>query len=314
LHHFHTSSSMLWPCELIELETCNYTMVEFTTESEPFLKPIFDIAAMVVKAATFEWKCWQWQAKVLPVGCVQKLKPGIRAFVSSIKPFVEVAAEAAWWKLSRTLVASYAMRFHLVVEPAASLFDLLWAFLKQKTTASDDEALRIIYTRLTKEQVSSVAETLLQMDEALEVLDAQDVKLVTAEQKAIIEAKARHNTFQAEYVARAKMVAAAKPKAKAKAKAKAAMAPGPPVRTYEHHITQAEAKLLLPPGASVWRGVSRGEWNSHLPPARRNTESFHKHGSSALALKIALQKVWHTHLLQLGLNDTECPIVNLFSA
>eukprot|EP00969_Alexandrium_andersonii_P145211 6421438-Alexandrium_andersonii.AAC.1 len=82
--------------------------------------------------------------------------------------------------------------------------------------------------------------------------------------------------FRSEYTARAQKVHSSKSK-KGGAKASKLVLP--------HHMEQRDAKKFLPPGASIWRSAARGEWNGHLPPNRRVSEPYLKHGSSEQALK-----------------------------
>lgn len=85
-----------------------------------------------------------------------------------------------------------------------------------------------------------------------------------------------------------------------------------PKRALPAHIDQSQAKLYLPPEAHIWRRHSPGEWNCHLPDCRRISEAFGKHGSSELALRECLRRVWRQYLERSGLAEADCPIEGVF--
>ena len=72
----------------------------------------------------------------------------------------------------------------VVSEPGAKLCDIIFAVAKAVCKCSDAEALHIISQRLAARDVSgSFSEALLDIDEAAQVMDKADVKLLKYEQE-----------------------------------------------------------------------------------------------------------------------------------
>ena len=78
-------------------------------------------------------------------------------------------------------------------------------------------------------------------------------------------------------------------------------------------LFQPDLKPLLPPGATVWRGHTRGSWNAHYPPFPRCAYSWHMYGHRQSAV-LCLRDVWEKHLSVNGLSVSDCPILNLFES
>lgn len=55
--------------------------------------------------------------------------------------------------------------------------------------------------------------------------------------------------------------------------------------------TQAQAKSLLQPGASIWRANFAGSWQVHLPPHGRHSESWSKYGNSSHQAMVPAVKI-----------------------
>ena len=114
---------------------------------------------------------------------------------------------------------------------------------------------------------------MLEIDEALEVLDHYDVEEVTNQQKIAQSHRSVAQTFKSEYIFRARTIreqSGKKGKAK-KAPAKVAV---------PAHIPQKDAKKFLRPGAFIWLSNIRGEWNAHCAPSPRIYEPFARRGGS----------------------------------
>ena len=87
-----------------------------------------------------------------------------------------------------------------------------------------------------------------------------------------------------------------------------------PTILFPHHCSQPEAKKMLPPGASIWRALQKGEWCGHFPPYRRVSEPFARNGSSQNALKMCLYRLWRQYLDRWGLPDSACFVEGLLKA
>lgn len=85
----------------------------------------------------------------------------------------------------------------------------------------------------------------------------------------------------------------------------------PPLEVPAGHIGQGAAKLLLPPGASIWRNLVRGGWPSRYPPYPRSSADWGRYGERE-ALLMNLRSVWSTYLEHQGLDRSHCRINGLF--
>ncbi len=125
---------------------------------------------------------------------------------------------------------------------------------------------------------------LLDVDEAVEVMDRHDIERIKDAQKHVEHELAGRADFRSSYVSKASSVASAA-KGKKKKLTKKLVLP--------HHIAQGDAKAFIPPGSSVWRDMSRGGCCAHLPPHARISESSEKHGgSSDVAFRTLLIRMW----------------------
>eukprot|EP00959_Pyramimonas_sp_CCMP1952_P342711 7179713-Pyramimonas_sp.AAC.1 len=74
-------------------------------------------------------------------------------------------------------------------------------------------------------------------------------------------------------------------------------------------LPQAQAKLLLPPGATVWRGNQVGSWQVHVKPHPRHSERWAKHGNNSYnAMLAAVRFAWSQWLGDHMLDSKDCPI------
>lgn len=310
LYSWPKSAVLLWP--VFQRRIGNETCFEFNVDiEEPPLQPIFELDSPLVEAVEWQWRSWLWQCQSLRKHC-KGMAPAVRPFMSGKpRPWIEVACKAAFWRMSATQLRMLARDFKVAVPSGASLFELIWAFCEAKLPdASEEELLAICHSRVAKQCTrDDASEALMQVDEALEVVEPCDVQEVKSEQERQRKTKAEQDEFNTEFRSRARS-AAVRAAAKAKPKGKATKTA---TLVLPHHLEQKEATRFLPAGAAIWRANFRGEWNGHMPPHRRVTESYVKHGSSELALKACLRKLWSQKLAMQGLSEAACPIEGLFS-
>ena len=77
----------------------------------------------------------------------------------------------------------------------------------------------------------------------------------------------------------------------------------------EGAIDQCQAKLLLPPKSSLWRGnTGVGAWHVHVWGVGCKSKSWVAAGSYDNALRYVLQWSWKKFLLNEGLEESTCPI------
>ena len=80
------------------------------------------------------------------------------------------------------------------------------------------------------------------------------------------------------------------------------------------NIAHAEAKALLPQGASVWRGHPKNIWWAHMPPFPRTHASWTTCGSEGAALSVVLKVVWKQYLDLHDLPTQACRVEGLCSS
>ena len=79
----------------------------------------------------------------------------------------------------------------------------------------------------------------------------------------------------------------------------------------EGMMSQPEARALLPPSCSIWRGLSNGTWNVRYPPFRRKSYLWSVYGENQAAL-MCVKFCWERYCEQAGLPQSACPVRGLF--
>jgi hypothetical protein len=218
---------------------------------------------------------------------------------------LRLACKAAFWELPRTVLATVASSLRLAIPSGATLFELLWALVETQIGGEPDAILAICHRRLTREnRQKQTMDALMEVDEAVEVMDKYDVKRVKDSQHHAETVAASRKDFRDGFFAKANSL-----RSSAKKKARVAKRVVLP-----HHIAQGDAKRFTAPATFVWRDITRGGWCGHCPPNSRVSESFDKHGgSSDLALKALLRTLWTQHAEKSGQKPEEvCNIDGIF--
>ena len=127
--------------------------------------------------------------------------PAIRPFVDGPQgTFLEVACRQCWWNLGFSIIEQYATKLMADYAPGPkTLFDLLWQTVQKVLKLSDDDTLSIVHRRVAKQEPREASTALLQVDEALEVLEETDVRLVKDERSAFLAKQAEHDEFALSY-------------------------------------------------------------------------------------------------------------------
>jgi len=159
------------------------------------------------------------------------------------------------------------------------------------------QALDIISQRLAvNDDSQSFVDALLEIDEAAEVMDKQDLEHLTTEQKAAQASKAQAQDFSSDFVNSRQRLAAAQPRVMA-----------PRQTPLPERIEQHEARIYVPPGASIWRGITgRETWNGHMPPRKRIFMSLAEMGDRGAMLDV-LKRLWKQYMELNGLTPECCP-------
>ena len=305
LHWFPKSSALLWPCDLIEVPGTPFRWLQMRQDVRmPALRPIADLRT--AKASSIAWKSWAWQLHELKKR-TQDLSPAIRPCLEGHfgDSLAQVARRAAWWSMPKTSIESFAAELGIDLPCKSSLFEVLWHTIKGLLKTPDEETLAIVHKRLSSQYDDmELTDALLQIDEAVEVMDKHDHDKVQEAKHQAENKLVQRKEFQCSFDKKAHSLF---DKKDSKSFAKL------PKKVLPHHLDQKVAAKFMPPGASLWRDKKRGGWCSHLPPNKRISESFTKHGDSDLALRALLKRSWTQYARGRGRAPGKlCPIVGLF--
>ena len=314
LQHFKQSSVTVWPCLERVMEGGPVQFELDTGCTEPVLIPVAEALSVFI-ACPIVWRSWLWQYQNMPE-LRASLTPGVKLFrLGPPSSIFTLACRSAFWNLSRTLIVKWAMEEDIVCDSSMSLFEVLMYVLLEHLKLPESDVLDIVSKRLHIHDLAShFAPALLDLDEALEVLEKDDQRKVTEEQKSTVTHQKERSDFAACFRKKREeiRVAVAGPKAKAKAKVKGKgkgkEPPEPPFR-WDSDISHADAKRLIPPGSSIWRGLTRREWCGHheVSGAIRVRAPWDGLGGQQAALKNVVGRLWRQHLEHWGLPETDAP-------
>ena len=72
-------------------------------------------------------------------------------------------------------------------------------------------------------------------------------------------------------------------------------------------MSQAEAKRMIPPGTSIWRGrTGSGSWQGHCPPFKRCYYNFKTMGETQ-AMKAVIKQLWRQYIKLNALPESAVP-------
>lgn len=201
----------------------------------------------------YEWRSLAWQQASWGSHMGQ-----VVAVVSGCaKDILTIAAEAAFWDLPRPILAKIASMQGILVQSGDSTFQVLQKLVTGILGCGADAALDILKRRQGPND--ACLESFLTADAGLEVLVKSDEKAAKSAQKVTKVSEDEHLCFRKEYKAQRKVRALEVAKALAKSRkgaATAKVAPTPALQRPpipEGSPEQFDMKLLLPPGASIWR-------------------------------------------------------------
>ena len=163
--------------------------------------------------------------------------------------------------------------------------------------------------------LSSVLE-LLEIDEAVQVLDTRDHKRVKDEQVDIRNRDKERRSFKESYLTKWETHRAAMPKPKAPAKKKAKV-----LRVVEgvaacklpldSDILQKDVTKYIPSDSSIWKGNKCGTWNGHYPGYKRCSGNWRKEGSERKALIVVVGLLWDSWCEANGIRVKDSPCEGL---
>ena len=181
----------------------------------------------------------------------------------------------------------------------ASLFGVLLAAISKILNVDVHKAMDYVSLRLPRARNEQAFGDILQsMDCAIEVVDYHDIGMYKESIKDAATKDFCIEQLKLEYAQKRAEVEDMLPKKK-KPKSGAAAC-------VAHLMSQEEAKVYAPPGASVWLSRTRAEWWGHLAPWRRVVATYQE-GEEEHAIKECLQKLWLQDLEGRGLPHSDCP-------
>jgi hypothetical protein len=174
------------------------------------------------------------------------------------------------------------------------------------------ELLDILALRFQCSSINDeLAPVLMEVDSAAEVLERADESVLHDAQKATRTERSDRVAFQAEYRERRQVLMPRPPAPKAggkgggrggrgRGRGRADIAPKLPA-TVEH----ATASAFLPPNASIWRGLTRGEWCGQYGNSRRIHDKWSQWGELG-SMKSVLRRLWQQYAEHMGVSFPEC--------
>ena len=174
------------------------------------------------------------------------------------------------------------------------------------TNLAEDDVMDVLALRLgIDDSSSSFVESLLEVDEAVDLLEKGDVDLLRAEQKGACTRLEGREVFAKEYK-EAKQAQRAQKASGSRRKARV------PARSdVPFTILHSEAKDFVPPKSSIWRGLTRNSWHGHREGRKRVSASWALWGESG-AMRQVLKLLWGQHLEMEGMEVEDCPFTGLF--
>lgn len=320
LAHCPGSAAILWPATpgTTPAGEADY-WVPSDRVKEPCIVSVTDWSKW--EGFSHTWRSPMWQYLEFPRSRGQWATQAIRAFrACPTFDLQELAARCAFWLLPKCFLDTLAKDMGVQLPAGSSLFDTVWALCEGcLPSASKEELLKIVQGRIasTVKALSSNTEELASSEEALEVLEKRDGKIVSRFLEEAEVQKQELQSFTAQYKAKHNKVCPPKPEAKAKGRPKKGQGasssatsqynPTYPTGT----ISLADAKAMCPPGAIIWSSKGIGNWQGHFPPFPRVSRQWSKY-TEPVALRLVLQNLWSHYLDVNGLGKSDCPIPGLF--
>mmetsp|Transcript_143783 Transcript_143783/g.460269 ORF Transcript_143783/g.460269 Transcript_143783/m.460269 type:complete len:181 (+) Transcript_143783:3843-4385(+) len=161
---------------------------------------------------------------------------------------------------------------------------------------------------------SDLMNDFLEIDEAAQVLQQEDVEVLKKEQKSSRTMADNFKDFVSPYKEKKRDVKQAAAKAKAKGRAPA-KAKGPAAARKELpkvlcDLQQSDYKLYMPPDSFLWKANGNNSWCGRLPPFPQVSRSWLKYGPER-SLRLVVSDVWAQWCQLEGLELSGCPMEGL---
>lgn len=241
-HFFQDSAVLVWP--VLAHTVPAYPQTTWyepdTSVTTPSFIAVTSLNSLGMTAVSFKWKSWLAQLKEFP-NAAGKWGPRIRLFAEGpFESLLVVAAKRAFWTLPRSLLQDIASDQGIDIGQATNAFETVAALSSSILGCDQATATRVCHQRLLLlDQETAYSRDLLEIDEAIEVLDKNDHKTVKAEKTSAERAQCQRRDFAEAYKA-----AAARHLPRPRAVAKRGAKAPPPMPDV---IQQSEAKKFIPP-------------------------------------------------------------------
>ena len=163
--------------------------------------------------------------------------------------------------------------------------------------------MKLVQKRIGKFDMSALyAGELLELDEALEVMEYPDIKMIQKDQKAVAGILGAKKKFVSDL---GKKVAALRAAGKIPDSKSFCVGKKDTRTPVEASIPHAIAISRFPPGASLWQARKKRQWQCHVPPRPRIHEPWG--GNDEVALTAILKRAWGMYLEMSKLSWEHCP-------
>lgn len=304
LFQYPRSAVVAWPGKLVDLGPGRKGFLHDPKVLEPVLLPVCALEGL--QAATFQWRSWLWQLTTLPIAMTKQVSV-LPVLDREPLPVLHTMAHKAFWNMPRSDIVRFAALGGVVINEAASLCDSVLQAVQGILNVSDDQALDIVSQRVGQNDLPETwASTILEVDEAAQVLERSDMDLVVAEQREVARCRNAEASFVQAYRQRrfdAAARATTRPgKGGRRAQGKAKTAPAALPSSFD----QRAVRQFCPPGAHIWKGVTKQNWNGHMENRRRVSANWHD-GDEQQAIRTVLRKLWLQYVDIRGIRPEDTP-------
>ena len=234
-------------------------------------------------------------------------------------PILEVLAELAFDGMKKPFLARLASHLGYDAPAGADFFDLL-ILLVSKILEPTTELLMEILTKAMAEIEARKfrgENVFLDVEDLHLYLDRDDREAFDkAQKKHKMAAKELHD-FERRYREKRNELMPVEPVKVKKGKGKGGKGKGKrgqdEVKVLpEGEVLQRDVKQYTPPGASIWRGNTKGTWNGHFPPFRRISCPWKLIGCRKSCLEV-LRRLWVQYLRSKGQTLADCTVQGMFT-
>lgn len=309
--------SIVWPASSASMPTKPmqkyFTFQEGVPDVNELFLPIVDLDC--VEAMSYTWRSPLWRAKAFP-----KSKPSdwatdgcIAVPVSEPESLLKVACKQAFWSMGVTSLALLSSHVGAPASSKKSLYDMLFGLIRHVLQVPDEEVVHLLAKRLGGDAATNYMNDLLELDEAYEVVDADERKECEKERDRQRASKAEATSFRKVYSEQRALILSAatnkRAKNKQKAKAKAMARTNIP----DGELCQAQLRPMCPPGGYIWRcNAAGGGWQAHFKPFRRVAFSSSIWGPRHSGI-LCLRYLWDAWCTMNGEQRPSVPIIGLYA-